>query len=88
MCCHFPQLGFDSRLKKEARNAYYMKNYPDFFAVVGKNMVKKPDGSFMLVEESELKQLIKDNKIGLEFPKAMGGKVTDLTQKPIMVLKD
>ncbi|CAB9529873.1 expressed unknown protein [Seminavis robusta] len=73
---------------KEARDAYYMKNYPDFFAVVGKIMVKKPDGSFILVEESELKALMQDNKISLEFPKAMGGKVTDLTQKPVMVLNE
>jgi hypothetical protein len=65
-----------------------MKNYPDYFNSEGKSMVKKADGSFMLVDEGELKKLIADNKIGLEIPTAMGGKVTDLTQKPIMVLKE
>ena len=72
----------------EARNAYYMKNYPDWFATVGKSMVKKPDGSFMLVTDEELMVLKRENKIGVEIPKAMGGKVPDLTQKPIMVLKE
>lgn len=65
-----------------------MKNYPDFFATVGKKLVKKPDGSYMMVDDAEMSQLLKDNKIELEFPKAMGGKVTDLTQKPVMVLKE
>ena len=73
---------------QEARNAYYMKNYPDVFAVDGKKMIKKPDGTFMIVSETEMKELLENNRIGLEFPKAMGGKVTDLTQKPIMLLKD
>lgn len=65
-----------------------MKNYPDFFAVVGKSMVKKPDGSFMLVDGAEMEALMKENRIGLEIPRTMGGKVQDVTQKPIMVLKD
>ena len=43
---------------QEARNAYYMKNYPDFFATVGKTMVKKSDGSFMLVDDAELQKLV------------------------------
>ena len=51
-------------------------------------MVKKADGSFMLVDERELNQLLQDNKIAVEIPKAMGGKVNDLTQKPVMVLKE
>ena len=38
-------------IQQEARNAYYMKNYPDFFASVGKTMVKKSDGSFFLVDD-------------------------------------
>jgi hypothetical protein len=73
---------------KEARDAYYMKNYPDFFAVVGKSMVKKPDGSFLLVDDAEMETLIRENRIGLELPRTMGGKVQDVTPKPIMVLKD
>lgn len=65
-----------------------MKNYPDFFAVDGKTMVKKADGSFMLVEESKMQSLMDQGKISLELPRAMGGKVTDVTQKPILVLKE
>jgi hypothetical protein len=65
-----------------------MKNYPDFFAVVGKSMVKKPDGTFMLVDDAEMVALIKENKIGIELPRTMGGKIQDVTQKPIMVLKN
>jgi hypothetical protein len=65
-----------------------MKNYPDFFATVGKQMIKKSDGTFMVVDDAELEQLKKANKLTLEYPKAMGGKVVDLTQKPIVVLKD
>jgi CRISPR/Cas system CMR-associated protein Cmr3 (group 5 of RAMP superfamily) len=51
-------------------------------------MVKKPDGSFMLVSDAELAQLKKENKIGVEVPKTMAGKFTDLTQKPIIILKE
>ena len=51
-------------------------------------MVKKPDGSFMVVDDVELQKLKNENKIGLEYARSMGGKVTDLTQKPIMVLKE
>ena len=51
-------------------------------------MVKKSDGTFMIVDQRELTQLKRDNKIGVEIPKAMGGKVNDLTQKPVLVLKD
>lgn len=73
---------------KDAKYAYYMKNYPDWFATVGKTMVKKPDGSFMLVSDEEMMVLRRENKIGVENVKAMGGKVADLTQKPVLVLKE
>jgi hypothetical protein len=73
----------------EAENAFYNKNYPDFLAVVGKTMVQKPDGSgFILVDDAELSKLKQNGKITLAYPKAMGGKFTDLTQKPIPVLKE
>jgi hypothetical protein len=66
-----------------------MKNYPDYFASIGKTMLKKADGSgYVLVTDSELTQLFKSNRIALEIPTSMGGKVRDLTQKPIMVLKN
>ena len=65
-----------------------MKNYPDVFAVSGKTMVKKADGTFLLVSGEELMALKKDNRIGIENVKAMGGKVTDMTQKPVLVLKE
>ena len=51
-------------------------------------MVKKPDGSFMLLNGEELMALKKENKIGVENMKAMGGKVSDMTQKPVLVLKE
>ena len=51
-------------------------------------LVKKPDGSFEAYTEQELSVLKKAGKIGVEQPKAMGGKVTDYTQKPIVVLKE
>lgn len=75
-------------IQREARNAYYMKNYPDFFATVGKTMVKKPDGSFLVVDDAKLAELKAQNKIGVEYATTMGGRVTDLTQKPIKVLKE
>ena len=65
-----------------------MKNYPDWFATVGKNLVMKPDGTFMAVDDEELAQLKKDNKLTVEIPKTMGGRFTDLTQKPINMMKE
>ena len=73
---------------QDALYSFYMKNYPDVFAVSGKTMVKKPDGSFMLLNGEELMALKKENKIGVENMKAMGGKVSDMTQKPVLVLKE
>jgi restriction endonuclease Mrr len=73
---------------KEAKNAYYMKNYPDVFAVDGKTMLKKSDGSFVLVSDEEMTALRRENKIGVETVKTLGGKVVDLTQKRILVLKE
>jgi len=63
-----------------------MKNYPDFFATVGQTLVKKSDGTFVTMADSEFNKLRKAGKIKVEIPKAMGGRVTDLTQKPIAVL--
>lgn len=51
-------------------------------------MIKKADGTFLLVDGEELMALKKENKIGIENMKAMGGKVSDLTQKPVLVLKE
>lgn len=83
-----------SQIKKEATqreylNAYQNKNYPDFFASLStpKYMVKQSDGTFQLFTDAELLKLKKTGRITLERPTAMGGKVADLTQKPIMVMK-
>jgi len=74
---------------QEARDAYYMKkNYPDWFATVGKTMVKKSTGGFVLVSDNELDELKKSNRLTYETPKAMGGRTVDFTQKPIWVLKE
>jgi len=73
---------------KEALNAFYIKNYPDFFGSTGKTLVKKPDGTFGVYSEAEMEELRKENKIGIEIPMAKGGKYTDLTQKRILILKE
>lgn len=73
---------------RESLNAFYMKNYPDYFSSTGKNLVKKADGSYLTLTDEELLNLKRENKIGLEIPKAKGGKYQDLTQKPILVLKE
>lgn len=65
-----------------------MKNYPDFFGSIGKTMVQKPDGTFLIVDSSELEQLRRDNRLVREMPKTLGGQFADLTQKPVLKLRD
>jgi hypothetical protein len=65
-----------------------MRNYPDVFAVSDKRMVMKSDGSFELFSPGEVADLVNNGKITIEYPKTMGGRVVDLTQKPVLVLKD
>jgi hypothetical protein len=65
-----------------------MKNYPDVFAATGKTMLKKPDGTFMVVDNAELRRLKDENKIGREIATTLGGRIMDVTQKPIMTLKE
>ena len=72
----------------DAQNAYYNKNYPDFMKAVGKTMVQKLDGGFVLLDDSEVSKLKQEGKITLAYPKTMNGKFTDLTQKPIPVMKE
>ena len=73
--------------KQEALDAYYTKNYPDVFAVSDQKMVRKANGmGYVLYTTEEVQTLRDDGKIRLEYPKAMGGRVTDLTRKPILVL--
>ncbi|EED88065.1 predicted protein [Thalassiosira pseudonana CCMP1335] len=74
--------------QKEALYAYYMKNYPDVFAVSDKRMVKRQDGSFVLYSLEEVKEMTNQGKIAIEYPKTKGGRVADLTQKPVLVLKE
>mmetsp|Transcript_20436 Transcript_20436/g.37518 ORF Transcript_20436/g.37518 Transcript_20436/m.37518 type:complete len:184 (+) Transcript_20436:50-601(+) len=74
--------------QREALNAYYMKNYPDVFAASGKRMVKKMDGSFVLYSPEEVKDLTDEGKITIEYPKSKGGRILDLTQKPVLVLNN
>eukprot|EP00523_Entomoneis_sp_CCMP467_P016115 CAMPEP_0168776422 /NCGR_PEP_ID=MMETSP0725-20121227/6029_1 /TAXON_ID=265536 /ORGANISM="Amphiprora sp., Strain CCMP467" /LENGTH=179 /DNA_ID=CAMNT_0008826101 /DNA_START=81 /DNA_END=620 /DNA_ORIENTATION=- len=77
------------RNEKEARDAYYMKNYPDWFQAAGKTLIKKQsDGTFVAVDDAELESLKRDNRLTLETAKSMGGRVVDYTQKPILVLKE
>ncbi|KAK1741048.1 hypothetical protein QTG54_008300 [Skeletonema marinoi] len=74
--------------QREALNAYYMKNYPDVFAVSDKKMVKKLDGSYALFSAKEVDNLNKAGKIRIEYPTSKGGRIADLTQKPILVLNE
>ena len=74
--------------KQEALNAYYMKNYPDVFAVSDKRMVKKPDGSFALYSTEEVNRMTQEGRVTIEYPKSKGGRIADLTQKPVLVLKE
>jgi hypothetical protein len=75
-------------LLQQTREAYYMKNYPDFFAAVGKTLVKKTDGTFMMVDDSVLQELKRNGKLTVEIPKTMGGRITDLTQKPVLIMRE
>ena len=75
-------------LLQEARESYYMRNYPDFFLTIGKTLVKKEsDGSFLALSDDEIATLQRNNQLSLEIPKSMGGRVPDYTQKPILILK-
>ncbi len=65
-----------------------MKNYPDVFNVYDKKMVKKSDGSFALFTAAEVEDLRLAGKLKLEYPTSKGGRIADLTQKPIMVMVD
>ena len=65
-----------------------MKNYPDVFAVSDRVMVKKPDGSFALFTANEVKNLADEGKISREYPTSKGGRIADLTQKPVLVLRE
>ena len=73
---------------QEAKEAFYMKNYPDWFATVGKIMIKKSDGSFIVVDAEEAATLQKEGRLQYETPRSKGGTLIDYTQKPILVLKD
>jgi hypothetical protein len=79
---------FSILLLQQTREAYYMKNYPDFFAALGKTLVKKTDGTFMAVDDSVLQELKRTNKVTVEIPRTMGGRITDLTQKPVLVMRE
>jgi hypothetical protein len=76
------------RYAREARDAYYMKNYPDYFAAVGMELVRKSDGSYASLDLAQVEQLKRENRLTLEVPKAMGGRITDLTQKPVWIMKE
>ena len=65
-----------------------MKNYPEVFAVSDKKMVKKLDGSYALFSAKEVDNLNKAGKIRIEYPTSKGGRIADLTQKPILVLNE
>ena len=74
---------------KSAENAFYAKNYPDWFATLGKTMVQKEsDGTFIVVDNDELAKLWDQNKISVKTPTTMGGRIKDVTQKPMLVLKE
>jgi hypothetical protein len=64
-----------------------MKNYPDVFAVSDRKMVRRAkDGSYALYTPEEVKELTNGGKIKLEYPMSKGGRIADLTQRPVLVL--
>ena len=75
---------------ESAKNAFYAKNYPGWFEAVGETMIQKEsDGTFIVVDDTELAKLKAENKISvLQTPKTMGGRIVDVTQKPMLVLKE
>jgi hypothetical protein len=75
--------------EREALNAYYMKNYPDFFNSIGKVMIKKSsDNTFFIVSLQEAEQMKLSGKLTYEVPMTRGGKVVDYTQKPVLILRE
>jgi len=64
-----------------------MKNYPDVFAVSDRKLVRRAkDGSFALYTPEEVRERTKSGKIRMEYPRSKGGRIADLTQKPVLVL--
>jgi hypothetical protein len=74
-------------MQQEARDAYYNKNYPDWFASVGKVMIKKSDGSYLVVSDGEAAALQKAGRLTYQSVTTKGGGI-DYTQKPILTLKE
>jgi len=67
----------------------YKRNYPDVFAAASdKRLVKRLDGRFVLYSPEEVKELTNAGKITIEYPTTKGGRVADLTQKPVLVLNE
>ena len=46
------------------------------------------DSGFILLEDGEFSKLKQEGRVTLAYPKTLNGKFTDLTQKPIPVLKE
>jgi hydrogenase maturation factor HypF (carbamoyltransferase family) len=65
-----------------------MKNYPDWFASIDRTLVRRQDGTFVVVTDEELAVLRRENRLTTVMPKAMGGQVTDYTQKPVLMMRD
>lgn len=51
-------------------------------------MIKKPDGSYMLVTTAEASEMQQAGKLTLVMPMTKGGASKDYTQKPILTLKE
>jgi hypothetical protein len=65
-----------------------MKNYVDYFATLNQVMIQKKDGTFFLVSNQEYDTLLRQNQLRFVQPTTRGGKMIDMTQKPIVVLKE
>lgn len=76
------------RNEEESLNAYYMKNYPDYFASLGKTMIQKANGGFVLVSDGELEELKRNHQLTYEVPRTRGGTMVDMTQKPTWIMKE
>ena len=75
--------------EESARNAFNARNDADWFVGVSKPMVhKESNATFILGDDADLHKLRAENTITVKIPPAMGGRVTDATQKPMLVLKE
>jgi hypothetical protein len=51
-------------------------------------LVKKTDGTLMMIDDAVLQELKRNDQLTVEIPKTMGERITDLTQKPVLIMRE